>query len=242
MASEYVLISKHKYEQLEKDANSTDRQISSMDGVGMGQNSDKSSTYDNYDDDGDDDDKTIQPPPSSTTADSKTVDLHTYNDNISSDQHSRNNDYYISDLLESFNPSELKYVHPIINDMEKHRDILTWDKKTGEILFQHKNVSDSNIIELLKDTLTASLHSTGKMEFYRSMSMLNIKPKYLKHFKNKSLLAIIKGKKKIKQNESSTKSKKVVKKKIKQNKIDPKSKKVNPIKSSDNKSSWISWV
>ena len=225
MASEYVLISKHKYEQLEKDANSAVRPMPPVDDMGMRENSDKSSTHV-------DDDKIVQTPPSPTTTNNKmeqlvernSLDLHNSDDNISLNQYGSNDDYDTSDILQSFNPSDLKYVQPIINDMEKGGDILTWDKKTGEILFQHKTVSDSNIIELLKDTLTASLHPTGKMEFYRGLNMLNIKPKYLKNPKNKSLLAIIRGRKKIKRIKSSKNSKKIKPTKL------------------DGNSPWISWV
>ena len=145
---------------------------------------------------------------------------------MSLNEYDSNDDYTTSDILQSFNSSELKYVQPIMDEMERHGDILTWDKQTGEILFQLKKISDSNIIELLKDTLTASLHPTGKMEFYRGLDMMNIQTKYIKHSKNKALLNILRSKKKI------TETKNIVTKtKIKRIKLN-----------TNNNSRWISWM
>ena len=102
-------------------------------------------------------------------------------------------DYDSSDVLESFNSAELKYVQHIITLMESNRDALTWNRKTGEIVFLQQLVQDSNVIELLKDTLTASLHPVGKMEFYRGLVMLKVKLSCIKHPKNKGLLTTFKG-------------------------------------------------
>ena len=74
-------------------------------------------------------------------------------------------DYDTADVLESFNSSEVKCVHPILSLMEQNADILTWNKKTGEIVFHNQNVRDSNIIKLLKDMFTANLHPVRKMQF-----------------------------------------------------------------------------
>ena len=84
-------------------------------------------------------------------------------------------DYDITDVLESFNSSEVKCVHPIPSLMKQNADILTWNKKTGEIVFHNQNVRDSNIIELLKDMFTVNLHPVGKMEFYRGLDLLKVK-------------------------------------------------------------------
>ena len=43
--------------------------------------------------------------------------------------------YHIIDVLESFNSAELKYVQHITTLMGNIRDILTWNRKTGEIVF-----------------------------------------------------------------------------------------------------------
>ena len=94
-------------------------------------------------------------------------------------------DYDAFDVLESFNSAEIKYVQHIITLMENNRDILTWNRKTGEIVFFQQVVQDSNIIELLKDTLTGNLHPLGKMEFYRGLDMLKVKLSCIKHPKNK---------------------------------------------------------
>ena len=222
MAAEYVLIPRHKYEQLEKESNSPKDTSSGVDSVTMENNSKIITTTD---DDG------STPPPNSNT-ESNQLDERNYanldisDDSMSPDEHDSNDDYATSDILQSFNSSELKYVQPIMDEMERHGDILTWNKQTGEILFQLKKISDSDIIELLKDTLTASLHPTGKMEFYRGLDMMNIQPKYIKHSKNKTLLNILRGKKKI------TETKNIVTKtKIKRMKLN-----------TNNNSRWISWV
>ena len=223
MAAEYVLIPKHKYEQLEKESNSPKDKSSGVDSVTMENNSKIITTAD--DDDG-------STPPTNSNTESNQLDerndanLDVPDDSMPLDEYDNNDDYATSDILQSFNSSELKYVQPIMDEMERHGNILTWDKHTGEILFQLKKISDSNIIELLKDTLTASLHPTGKMEFYRGLDMMNIQTKYIKHSKNKALLNILRGKKKI------TETKNVVqKKKIKRMKLN-----------TNNNSRWISWT
>ena len=68
---------------------------------------------------------------------------------------------------------------------------------TGEIVFHKQNIRDSNIIKLLKDMFTANLHPVGKMEFYRGLVLLKVKLTCVKHPKNKALLSIMKGEKKI---------------------------------------------
>ena len=65
--------------------------------------------------------------------------------------------------------------------MENNTDVLTWNRKTVEIFFLQQLVQDSNVIELLKDTLTANLHPVGKMEFYRRLDMFKVKLSCIKH-------------------------------------------------------------
>ena len=49
-----------------------------------------------------------------------------------SDNNSDNgdDDYDTTDVLESFNSSEVKCVQPILHLMEQNADVLTWNKKT----------------------------------------------------------------------------------------------------------------
>ena len=131
-------------------------------------------------------------------------------------------DYDTTDVLESFNSSEVKCVHPILSLMEQNADILTWNKKTGEIAFHNQNIRDSNIIELLKDMFTVNLHPVGKMEFYRGLDLLKVKLTCIKHPKNKALLTIMKGEKKLvnKKNNGGGRQ-------------------MKPVKKNKN---WISWV
>ena len=70
------------------------------------------------------------------------------------------------------------------------KTFLNWDKDTGEIIFENKLISGSNIVELLKDSLSGGLHPKGKMEFYLGLGMINLKAKYIKDGRNKYLLKI----------------------------------------------------
>ena len=131
-------------------------------------------------------------------------------------------DYDTTDVLESFNSSEVKCVHSILSLMEQNADILTWNKKTGEIVFHNQNVRDSNIIELLKDMFTANLHPVGKMEFYRGLKLIKVKLTCVKHPKNKALLTIMKGERKIVNKKNNSEGRQM-----------------KPVKKNKN---WISWV
>ena len=84
-------------------------------------------------------------------------------------------DYDTIDVLEGFNSSKVKCVHPILSLMEQNADVLNWNKMTQEIVFHKQNTRDSNIIKLLKDMFTANLHPVGKMEFYRGLDLLKVK-------------------------------------------------------------------
>ena len=77
-----------------------------------------------------------------------------------------NPDYNSYDILQGFNPSEHKFVQPLLSLMKADPKTLTWDKHTGEIVFKNRRVKDSNVIELLKDSITDNLYPAGKMEFY----------------------------------------------------------------------------
>ena len=146
MAAEYVLIPRHRYEQLEKDANTpedTSKTSSSVDDVTMEDN--RKVIRGDYDSAT----STNSPNTEINLLDERNdVDLDVSDDSMSPDNYVSNNDYATSDILQSFDSSELKYVQPIIDEMERHEDILTWDKQVGEILYQREKVPDSNIIEL----------------------------------------------------------------------------------------------
>ena len=103
-------------------------------------------------------------------------------------------DYSYDDVVKSFTEEELKYVHPIIDKMNENPKVMTWDKNTGELLLLGVAAeSGSNIIELLKDSLTGNIHPRGKMEFLRGFDMLALASKYLKNRKYKGLLKTIKS-------------------------------------------------
>ena len=157
MATEFVLIPKHKYEQLEKDAVPKDGNLPSTP-LSPWPSDDTTHTTDNNDNQQD-----------------LSHDDQLEQDNETISNTDDNDDYDPSDVLESFSSTELKYVQPIITLMKNNADVLMWNRKTGEIVFLQQLVWDSNVIELLKDTLTANLHPVGKMEFYRGLDMLKCK-------------------------------------------------------------------
>ena len=100
-------------------------------------------------------------------------------------------EYGIMEIKEMFDdPSDWTYIEPILEKLERYEDILNWDKDTGEILFQNKLILGSNIVELLKDSLSRGLHPKGKTEFYLGPFMINLKAKYIKDGRNKYLLKI----------------------------------------------------
>ena len=100
-------------------------------------------------------------------------------------------EYGIMEIKEMFDdPSDWTYVEQILEKLERYEDILNWDKDTGEILFQNKLISGSNIVELLKDSLSGGLHPKGKTNFYLGLGMINLKAKHIKDAKNKYLLQI----------------------------------------------------
>ena len=100
-------------------------------------------------------------------------------------------EYGIMEIKEMFDdPSDWTYIEPILEKLERYEDILNWDKDTGEIIFENKLISGSNIVELLKDSLSGGLHPKGKTEFYLGLGMINLKAKYIKDGKNKYLLKI----------------------------------------------------
>ena len=143
MVTEFVLIPKHKYEQLEKDAAPKDGNLSTP--LLSPPSDDTAHTTVNNDN-----------PPNLSHDDELGPDGET----ISNADDDDDNDYDVSDVLESFNST-------IITLVENNTDVLTWNRKTGEIVFLQQLVQDSNVIELVKDTLTANLHPVAKMEFYR---------------------------------------------------------------------------
>ena len=63
------------------------------------------------------------------------ADDETISNTDDEDDNDDDEDYDAFNVLESFNSAEIKYVQHIITLMENNRDILTWNRKTGEIVF-----------------------------------------------------------------------------------------------------------
>ena len=153
MATEFILIPKHKYEQLQKNASTSlegyplqhhQPTVLLLQQVMLNDSNIPTKLF--YDPDHAKLDETSMP------------DTNSDNDD---------DDYDTTDVLENFNSSEVKFMQPILCLMEQNADILTGNKKTGEIVIHNQNIRDSNVIKLLKDMFTANLHPVGKVEFYR---------------------------------------------------------------------------
>ena len=167
MAAEHVLIPKTKYELLCKNATSTQSDNATNSASIQSNNSTIPSNGPQL---------KQCPPPMDYCSD----------DSIPDD--STDNPDYKYDILQGFNSAEFKYVQPILALMMENHDIVSWNENTGEIIFKSNTVEGSNVIELLKDTLTDNLHPVGKMEFYRGLVDINVKNRYIKHPKNITLL------------------------------------------------------
>ena len=180
MATKFILIPKHKYEQLQKDASTA---VEDLPIAAPSTNSTSATTND-----------VKQLPHDEPTKPFHDPDHAKLDETSVSDTNSDNgdDDYDTTDVLESFNSSEVKCVQPIPCVMEQNADVLTWNKKTGEIgfFFHNRNIRDSNIIKLLKDMFTANLHPVGKMEFYRGLDLLKVKLTCVKHPKIKLSLPL----------------------------------------------------
>ena len=170
MAAEHVLIPKTKYELLCKNATSTQSDNATNSTSIQSNNSTIPSNGS----------QPKQLPP--------LMDYCSDDDRIPDDDSTGNPDYKYDDILQGFNSVKFKYVQPILALMVENPDVLPWNENTGEIIFKNNTVKDSNVIELLKDTLTDNLHPVGKMEFYRGLVDINVKNRYIKHPKNKALL------------------------------------------------------
>ena len=267
MASEYVLIPKNKYQQLQKDAlqdsqveSDSQHKTSSSSSSSSSpppaaaaaaaaatskqsgdKVSDRNGTPNSTDDDDDKDAsaantaadsstrsklqyarRTSPLPPHKEEPYDEVLDMGEIANSDDSGDTDGDDDYDVADILQSFTSSELPHVQPILKLMETNAKIMTWEHTTGEIVFQGKTVENSNVVELLKDTLNASMHPVGKMEFYRGLDLMNVKVSTIKHPKNKALLSVIKGDRPIKLKQSKTKVKRL-----------------KPVKNSS--TSWLSW-
>ena len=162
MATEFILIPKHKYEQLQKDASTT---VEDLPITTPSTDTTSATTSDVKQLAHDEPTKPFHDPDHAKLDETSVSDTNSDNGD---------DDYDTTEVLESFNSFEVKCVQPILPLMEQNADALTWNKKTGEIVFHNKNIIDSNIIELLKDMFTANLHPVGKMEFYGGLDLLKV--------------------------------------------------------------------
>lgn len=238
MASEYVLILKSKYHQLEKDAEQTNNSNTKSPTKATQGSPGKVALSGDSHTSGDDSPRvgntrttdhlpkkqyahrSAALPPRRDHVWDEVLDMAKMAD-VDSGDSDGDDDYDVTDVLHSFNSGELTYVQPILKLMETHSKQMTWDHNTGEIVLQGKTVPNSNVVGLLKDTLTADLHPIGKMEFFRGLDMINVNMSNIKHPKNKSLLTAMRGDRSVKVKESK--------------------KKVKRLKPVESNSTWLTW-
>ena len=122
MATEFILIPKHKYEQLQKDASTTVEDLPITEPSTDDNNNSTSATTSDV----------KQLPHDEPAKPFHDPDHAKLDETIVSDTNSDNgyDDYDTTDVLESFNSSKVKCVHPILNLMEQNADVLTWNKMT----------------------------------------------------------------------------------------------------------------
>ena len=122
MATEFILIPKYKYEKLQKDASTT---VEDLPITTPSTNTTSTTTSD-----------VKQLPHDEPTKPFHDPDHAKLDETSVSDTNSDNGDdgYDTTDVLESFDSSKVKCVQPILCLMEQNVDVLTWNKKTGEIV------------------------------------------------------------------------------------------------------------
>lgn len=206
MATEYVLVSKHKYELLGKNNNQLrnegkslqqgEEQLNNEEG---GSRVDAPNSTCTTGTDGNKVDRDFE-----TSARERNIHMYAkrsgkessenredrnyaeyYSDSPDSDA---DNDYDVADIMQAFTSSELKYIKPLINLIKEQEDILTWDNMTGEIVLHGKPINNTNIVALLKDTLSGKIHPVGKMEFLRGLDILEVNLKLIKDRKSRELI------------------------------------------------------
>ena len=99
--------------------------------------------------------------------------------------------YNVDDIISKFEDYELEFLSPILCIIN-HQEIMTWDKKSGEICYNNCRIRGSNIIELLKCIYEGNFRAVGIVQFYRGLNFLKVPEKYFQHPRMKEILKTLK--------------------------------------------------
>ena len=122
--------------------------------------------------------------------------LKRHNINVNCERHNSDDGvnvetYNVDDIISQFEDYELEFLSPILWIMN-HQEIMTWDKKSGEICYRNCRIHGSNIIELLKCIYEGNFRGIGIVQFCRGLNMLKVPEKYFQHPRMKEILKTLK--------------------------------------------------
>ena len=104
-------------------------------------------------------------------------------------QHLNEKTWNVDDIISAaFEVNDLEFLSPILWIMNQPQEIMTWDKKSGEIVYMQKRIRGSNIIKLLKTTCAEQMNALGIVQFCRGLIILNIPKKCIQNPKMKQTL------------------------------------------------------
>ena len=89
-------------------------------------------------------------------------------------QHLNEKTWNEDDIISAFEVNDLEFLSPILWIMNQPQEIMTWDKKSGEIVYMQKHIQGSNIIKLLKTTCAGQMNALGIVQFCRGLIILSI--------------------------------------------------------------------
>ena len=96
----------------------------------------------------------------------------------------------VDDIISTFEVNDLEFLSPILWIMNQPQEIMTWDEKSGEIVYMQHRIRGSNIIKLLKTTCAGQMNALGIVQFCRRLIILNV-PKNVFKTPNETNIGII---------------------------------------------------
>ena len=98
----------------------------------------------------------------------------------------------MDDIISAFEVNDLEFLSPILWIMNQPQEIMTWDKKSEEIVYMQKRIWGSNIIKLLNTTCAGQMNAIGIVQFCRGLIFLNVPKKCIQNPKMKQTLESLK--------------------------------------------------
>ena len=107
-------------------------------------------------------------------------------------QHINEKTWNVDDIISTFEVNHLEFLSPILWIMNQPQEIMTWNKKSGEIVYMQHRIRGSNIIKLLKTTCAGQMNALGIVQFCRGLIILNVPKKCIQNPKMKQTLESLK--------------------------------------------------